>query len=468
MEAKATVHSDLIRRAVETVAESWGDLIHRDERRGGSELSEREVPRLRALLAACADARGGEASTRKRIATLAELYTRLGAEGKTRFLRLLAEFAVRPAVFAEPLAELESNPDVPAAASRLRDALEPPWLRILRSFNVLENGTKFLVDLRADVLERSREFSELRPLEADLRELLATWFDLGFLELRRITWDAPASLLEKLARYEAVHEVRGWLGLKDRLDTDRRCFAYLHPAMPNEPLVFVEVALTDHLPDRIAPLIDPKAPRGDAGAAKVAAFYSISACQQGLAGISFGNALIKGVVSALSAEHQHLRTFTTLSPIPGFRAWLDAQPEQPGWNAESRALLERPGWPRDAALELALERPLLRLCARYLLEARGRDGAPLDPVERFHLSNGARLERLCWLGDRSAKGLRESAGLMVNYLYRLDEIETNQEAYGGTQTIAASRTVRELAREPLETPRLKRPVSTPNPATPAT
>ncbi len=430
--------------------------MHRDERRGAAELAERDVPRLRATLAACAEARGGETSTRKRVAELAQLYARLGNEGKTRFLNLLAGFAVRPSVFAEPLAALPNASDIPAAASRLRDALEPPWLKILRSFNVLEDGTKFLVDLRADLLERTRESPALRPLEADLRELLETWFDLGFLELRRITWDAPASLLEKLGRYEAVHEVRGWLALKDRLDTDRRCFAYLHPAMPNEPLVFVEVALTDHLPDRIAPLIDPKAPRGDARSARVAAFYSISACQQGLSGISLGNALIKGVVSALSAELPHLRTFTTLSPIAGFRKWLDTQPEQPGWTADVRALLERVGWQRDAAAEAVLERPLLRLGARYLLEARDRNGGLEDPVERFHLSNGARLERICWLGDRSTKALRDSAGLMVNYVYRLDEIEANQEAYDDSQAIAASRQVRELAREPLEVPRRKR------------
>jgi malonyl-CoA decarboxylase len=283
---------------------------------------------------------------------------------------------------------------------------------------------------------------------------------LGFLELRRITWDAPASLLEKLAQYEAVHEVRSWLALKDRLDTDRRCFAYLHPAMPNEPLVFVEVALIDALPDRVAPLIDPKAPLGDAHRASVAAFYSISNCQRGLAGISLGNALIKGVATALAAEFPQLHTFTTLSPLPGFRAWLDAQAEQPGWGIESRALIENSGWTRDAAARDALERPLIRLCARYLLEARGRDDGAADPVERFHLSNGARLERICWFGDRSAKGLRESLGLMVNYVYRLDEIEANQEAYLSSGAIVASRAVRDLARESLETPRRKRAPAT--------
>jgi malonyl-CoA decarboxylase len=275
--------------------------------------------------------------------------------------------------------------------------------------------------------------------------LLATWVDIGFLELRRITWDASAQLLEKLARYEAVHEVRSWLDLKDRLDADRRCYAYLHPAMPGEPLIFVEVALVGEMSDKIAPLLDPTAPRGDPREASAAVFYSISNCQRGLAGISLGNVLIKRVVDALSADFRRLRLFATLSPVPGFRRWLDTRlTEGEGLPSALAAALAKRTWHRDPTTEQALRKPLLRLGARYLLEEKAPDGGPRDPVARFHLGNGARLERLNWLADTSAKGIRESAGMMVNYVYRTDEIDANREAYAAGGRIVASRAIRDM------------------------
>jgi malonyl-CoA decarboxylase len=330
---------------------------------------------------------------------------------------------------------------------------------------------KFLVDLRADLLVVRDRDPALQRLEADLREILGSWFDVGFLELKRITWDAPASLLEKLAAYEAVHEVRTWIDLKNRLDVDRRCFAFFHPVMPTEPLIFVEVALVEELSASVAELLDHAAPVGDPRGASVAIFYSISNCQRGLAGISFGNALIKRVVGELQSEFRGLRTFATLSPIPGFRAWLDTRLAQSDSktlvktverealqtiaegagdgerrNAPLQTILSRRSWYRKAQIANALRDPLMRLCAHYLLEEKRSGMRALDPVAHFHLSNGARMERLNWLADVSPRGLRESAGMMVNYVYRTDQIDENSEAYLSEAKIATSTSMRSLLR----------------------
>jgi malonyl-CoA decarboxylase len=302
----------------------------------------------------------------------------------------------------------------------------------------------------------------LAALESDLKLLLASWFDVGFLDLRRITWDSPAALLEKLSAYEAVHEVRSWTDLKNRLDSDRRCFAFFHPRMPAEPLIFVEVALVDGLAGNIQTLLDEQAPVGDPRQADTAIFYSISNAQKGLVGISFGGFLIKRVVDLLSAEYPQLKNFATLSPMPGFRNWLDRRLAQPGdplkpterraidtaasatTGAELRRLLATSEWVRTPAMAEALRAPVLRLAAEYLLTAKRDDGRALDPVAHFHLSNGARVERLNWLADSSPKGLALSLGVMVNYLYRTSDIEANHEAYAGQGTVTASASVRGL------------------------
>jgi len=298
-----------------------------------------------------------------------------------------------------------------------------------------------------------------------MRGLLANWFDVGFLELKRIDWDSPAALLEKLVGYEAVHFIRSWRDLKNRLDSDRRCYAFFHPRMPAEPLIFVEVALVKGLADSVQRLLDQKAPVEDAKAADSAIFYSISNCQRGLAGISFGNFLIKRVVGELSAEFPNLKSFATLSPIPGLRRWLEARiAEDDGTllteeetaalleheKAESgplalRALLARPRWWKDAPVAKAVEPVLVRLCARYLL-AEGRGKRAADPVAHFHLSNGARVERLNLAADVSEKGVKESFSLMVNYLYDPTKIETYHEDYAGEGRRHASTAVRKLAR----------------------
>lgn len=396
---------------------------------------------------ACLRAQGGEMSARARTAGLGRAYLSLNEAGRARFLETLAEFDAGRSAIARAIGAIGETGDEASfgdAARDLRAVLQPPWLRLLRQFNELPEGTKFLVDLRRDLLALKNPPPVVRRLELDLKDLLASWFDTGFLELRRITWSAPAIFLEKLGRYEAVHEVRGWEDLKNRLDSDRRCFAYVHPAMPNEPLIFVEVALVEAISEEIGPLLDSKAPLGNPDEASTAVFYSISNCQRGLAGISFGNALIKGVVNALSSEFRRLRVFATLSPLPGFRRWLDARISEDGAVPDAVAPLAKKTWHRDATIAASVRRPLLRFAARYLLEAKAEDGGALDPVARFHLSNGARLERVNWLADTSAKGIREAAGMMVNYVYSVDEIDANHEAYAGEGRIAASRAVYEL------------------------
>src|SRR5436309_1402616 len=435
------------------------------------DLPEDDIARLRQQMSSCLDGRGGEVSARARSAELGRSYLALNPAGRERFLRLLAEeFDTEHAVVDDCCALVGAAIDAPARAAAeraLRVALTPPRVTLLRQFNALPEGVKFLVDRRAELLEIAAGDPVLRGLADDLRDLLANWFDIGFLELKRITWDSPAALLEKLMAYEAVHEIRGWTDLKNRLEADRRCFAFFHPRMPDEPLIFVEVALVSGIAGNIETLLDETAPMGNPQTADTAIFYSISNCQRGLVGISFGDFLIKRVVDALAAELPRLKTFATLSPLPAFRAWLAAEAEQGPLLLPSEAktvevvsagmdaagaddallrLLDRPEWVDDLRIAAALREPLLRLAARYLLHARAPSGRALDPVAHFHLSNGARVEQLDWLGDRSPKGLQQSAGIMVNYLYRLGDIEANHEAYRDEGRVAASSAVRGLAR----------------------
>jgi malonyl-CoA decarboxylase len=277
--------------------------------------------------------------------------------------------------------------------------------------------------------------------------LLSSWFNRGFLVLRRIDWQTPANILEQIIRYEAVHEIRDWDDLRRRIDpVDRRCYAFFHPALVDEPLIFVEVALTEAIPAAIAPLLAEDRPLVPIERARTAVFYSISNTQKGLGGISFGSFLIKQVVEELRRELPKLENFVTLSPVPGFVAWLKQASDVPV-SDEERALLEnldKPDWFEDAELTTKLRAVLEPLAAHYFLKARTPKGRMIDSVARFHLGNGARLERIDWLGDLSAKGLRESAGIMVNYLYRLDDIEKNHEAYANDGAVVASTAVKKL------------------------
>jgi malonyl-CoA decarboxylase len=282
----------------------------------------------------------------------------------------------------------------------------------------------------------------LKLLDADLKHLFASWFNRGFLELRRIDWQSPAAVLDKLITYEAVHEIQGWEDLKRRLAPDRRCFGFFHPALPGEPLIFVEVALVEGLAAAVQPLLAPDgdedAARERAARADTAIFYSISNCQDGLRGVSFGNFLIKQVVEELKAELPRLTRFSTLSPVPGFRRWLEKRlTAAEGTEAGLLAPLKTDGWWLDAAQGEALRRPLMRLCATYLTGPSGQKG-PADPVARFHLGNGARLERINWLGNVAPRGIEESYGIMVNYLYDPEMIEANHEAFAHDGTVAHS------------------------------
>ncbi len=434
------------------------------------DLPQRDAARLLEQMHACLETRGGEVSARARAAALGRAYLALNQTGKARFLTVLAEnFDVdHDAVDAAALnlQQVSGQAARYGAEAELRKVLEPPRLKLLTQFNALPEGVKFLVDMRADLLVLAADNALLKGLEQDLKGLLITWFDVDFLELRRISWDrSSASLLEKLIAYEAVHAIESWNDLKNRLDSDRRCFAYFHPRMPDEPLIFVEVALVDGMSDSIQALLDGNAPVIDPASADTAIFYSISNAQKGLAGISFGNFLIKGVVNSLAAEFAGLKTFATLSPLPGFRAWLNKRlaegdkdlltpsdrkglkavgAKSGGAKGKLKALLEDSGWPDDEQAADALYAPLMRLAAQYLSREKMRQGGlrALDPVAHFHLSNGARIQRLNWLGDRSPKGLGQSAGIMVNYLYKLSHVEANHEAYTSSGKVAASSSVR--------------------------
>ncbi|HET6184028.1 MAG TPA: malonyl-CoA decarboxylase [Acetobacteraceae bacterium] len=451
--------SGLFDRAIRRLTAAWRDMA-------ASVADEDET--IEDQIRACLSARGGEVSSRNRAAKLAETYQSAEASGRLAFLRTLAGFDSEAATVAaawEQVQKASGPAELAAAKANLRRALEPPRLKLLTLFTTIPDGRKFLVDLRAFLLSHRDSDPMLKALEADLRGLLAAWFDIGFLELQRIDWNSPAALLEKLVGYEAVHEIRSWRDLKNRLDSDRRCYAFFHPRMPGEPLIFVEVALVKGLAGSVQRLLDEKAPVLDPRHADTAIFYSISNCQRGLSGISFGNFLIKRVVEELSAEFRNLRTFATLSPIPGFRGWLDpkleagedelfteeeaaalraAVPgEQPA--AALRKILGRRSWYRDPALVETLEPAVTRLVARYLLmESNGRRAR--DPVAHFHLSNGARIERLNMGADLSEKGAKESATVMVNYLYDLNRIEEWHEDYAGAGKRNASNAVRRLAR----------------------
>jgi len=345
-----------------------------------------------------------------------------------------------------------------AAAAELHAASEPRRQELLRRLNNAPGGTRALVQMREQLMDVLTRRPELAALDGDFVHLFSSWFNRGFLVLQRIDWSTPAMILEKLIRYEAVHEIRDWNDLRRRIDPpDRRCFAFFHPALNDDPLIFVEVALETDIPGAIAPILASGRQNFlDPVKARTAVFYSISNCQRGLAGVSFGNFLIKQVVEDLCRELPKLTTFVTLSPVTNFTRWLQeerAKEHSPAINGEDNAVLalvDRNLWWTDPVVFDQLKDPLLRAAAWYFLNARNRRGLPLDSVARFHLGNGARLERINWLGDTSQRALEQGCGLMVNYLYDLDEIEKNHEAYAEEHEVVASPAVQRLLRPSLE------------------
>ncbi|MCZ2720640.1 malonyl-CoA decarboxylase [Marinomonas sp. 15G1-11] len=332
----------------------------------------------------------------------------------------------------------------------LSEAIEAPRQKLFKRMNMASKGTEVIVALRKDFLRLVKDHPELKPIDFDLLHLLKSWFNRGFLTLAEIDWNTPAVILEKLIEYEAVHSMSGWDDLKKRLGPNRRCYAFFHASLPNEPLIFVEVALVNGLASAIDPLIDPNPyDNSHNDVLDTAIFYSISNCQSGLAGISFGNFLIKQVVMELKKECPQLTQFATLSPIPTFRRWLSHELD----NLESRfinsssrttlSLMNEVNWPASQEHCDLLQPILMKLCAQYLINAK-KSGKPYDPVTRFHLGNGARIERLNWLGDKSEKGLMQSAGLLVNYFYDIDEVEKNHEAFMNKGTISHSKDLAKL------------------------
>jgi malonyl-CoA decarboxylase len=391
----------------------------------------------------------GEASGTAMAREVLDRYHHLDEAGRITFFETLArDYGPDREKLSQAIEAWRAQPS-DDDASDLHFASEPRRQELIRRLNRAPGGTSDLVEMRADLLSLTKHKKDLAALDRDIVHLLSSWFNRGFLVLRRIDWSSPANILEKIIRYEAVHEIRDWNDLRRRIDpVDRRCYAFFHPALLDEPLIFVEVALTEAIPGAIAPLLaEDRAPVA-IDRARTAVFYSISNTQRGLGGISFGNFLIKQVVQELQRELPKLDTFVTLSPVPGFMQWLKQAPPDLPVSDEGRVVLEQlettPDWAANPELAAQMRTVLEPIAAYYFLKARTPRGRMIDPVARFHLGNGARLERIDWLGDVSPKGLRESAGVMVNYLYRLEDIEKNHEAFVNQDEVVASSAVKKL------------------------
>ena len=434
-----------------------GYLRHKEEA-----LSPRVLRRTLEALKAIVDPQISEVEGGRRAQGLARWYAgATPAERRDMWLLMSEQFVADPQTTKDAQAQFAAKvgtPDEAAAEVHYRRATVSPRRRLLQRISAFPEGIRFLVDLRADMLAHLKADKRLQALDVEMEYMFSTWFDVGFLDLQRISWHSPASLIEKLIKYEAVHDIKSWADVKNRLDSDRRCYGFFHPRLPDDPLIFVEVALMDGMADCITPLLDESADAADLKKATTAIFYSISNTQVGLRGVSFGDSLIKHVVETLKDEFPKLKSFATLSPIPGFRAWLGKNAGTLLDRLDGKARLQlaqalgglgggkpdaapevRAGVPADMAVKflgaadnapgLDLKSPVRKLllqCAAQYLGQELKDGKPLDPVARFHLGNGARVERLNWAGDPSTKGLKQSYGLMVNYLYDLKRLDKHR------------------------------------------
>jgi malonyl-CoA decarboxylase len=385
----------------------------------------------------------GEVSSARIGAEAVEAYEQLPEPGREIFFsKLVADYGVDPNAVTRAIDAYRAEPSA-AHLAGLHTATESRRQELFRRLNTAPGGTRLLVRMRADLLRTLAEHPERSPVDTDLKHLFRSWFNRGFLVLQRIDWSTSALVLERLIQYEAVHQIQGWDDLRRRLEKDRRCYAFFHPALPDEPLIFIEAALTAGILGYVRPLLDPQSTIDDPAEARCAIFYSITNCQAGLRGISFGNFLIKQVVADLSREFRKIRKFATLSPVPGFRSWLMLHRElmSPALAALS---LDSPA--ALTAVTDTVRDEIMQLCAFYLLRAK-RGHAPLDPVARFHLANGARLARLNWGGDVSSAGIASSLGITANYVYRMGDVEENHEAYAKDFKVMASFTLERLARE---------------------
>ena len=419
-----------------------------------------EIEPVKVKISACLEGKGGEVSARARAAELGGAYLGMNDEGRYKFLKLLTtDFDIdhdeirltAEALFTDLTAERRLEVE-----EQLRNSLTPPYHTLLTQFNALPQGIKFLVDLRFDVMRLSKEHPELSPINEVLHKQLRSWFDIGFLELKNINWNASAALLEKLIEYEAVHRVESWDDLHHRLGQNRRCFAFFHPSMPEEPLIFVWVALVDEISANVNTLLDASHHEVEIEDPSTAIFYSISSAQKGLAGVSLGNFLIKRVVDELKKECPTLVHFATLSPVPGFSTWLKRLAAQDGselltedelealnqtTDKTFNELLNDPEWLTDEKICDAMREPLQRVLAKYIVKEKRHNGNASNPVAQFHLSNGAIFERINWRGDLSEHGISQSFGMMINYLYDLDVIDKNHEQYIEHGDIAQSKQI---------------------------
>jgi malonyl-CoA decarboxylase len=436
---------------LQSIAERGRALIERTRDR--REIAEQRSANLAQLCEDLLSGRG-EASGVALAREILSRYGELKTGPRITFFEVLARrFGPDRVRLGAAVAAWQASPS-DLTAAEVHRASEPRRLELFRRLNLAPGGTAALVRMREQLIDAMDHRDDLAVVDDGFLHLFSSWFNRGFLVLRSIDWSTPASLLEKIIRYEAVHAIRDWNDLRARIDSpDRRCYAFFHPALIDDPLIFVEVALTRGIPTAIDPILSAKRERVDPERATTAVFYSISNCQRGLAGVSFGHFLIKQVVEEVSRQIPRISTFVTLSPAPNFAEWLKREraSEASALDEEDREALkalEGLDWWRDEATAEAVREPLLRAAAWYYLRARTPRGTPLDSVARFHLGNGARLERLDFLADTSERALRQSHGLMVNYLYDLEHIERNHEAYAQQHAIVAAGAITRLVRAP--------------------
>ncbi|MCC6947511.1 MAG: malonyl-CoA decarboxylase [Bradyrhizobiaceae bacterium] len=443
------VNTGFLGEMLQTIADRGRALIARRPRRAAGEVRTATlIQRCEELLSGRGEA-SGTALAREILGDFQELKTgeRIGF-----FEALALEFGVDRERLMRACEAYARDPSE-TAAHEVHDAAEPRRQELIRRLNLAPGGTAALVAMREQLMDALANRRDLAPVDRDFAYLLSSWFNRGFLVLRRIDWSSPANVLEKIIRYEAVHEIHDWDDLRARIDSpDRRCYAFFHPVMVDEPLIFVEVALTREIPDAIAPILARSRAPLDPREATTATFYSISNTQRGLTGVTFGSFLIKQVVEEISRELPNLTTFVTLSPVPGFMDWLAEERAKADSDAihpadePVLAMLDAPGWHADERATEALRPVLGPLAAHYFLVARTVRGRPVDPVARFHLGNGARLERINLFADLSEKALAQSAGIMVNYQYDIADIEKNHEAYAEAGEVVASSAVKRLLR----------------------
>ena len=399
----------------------------------------------------------GESSGVALAQSLFKQFNQMGADEQLKFFTFINQQFSQDHDQARQAVEIYLQTPTAETVNALNKATDSPRQELFRRLNLAPGGTAAIVAMRAKLLTHLKQHPELKTLDDDIVHLLNSWFNRGFLVMQRIDWKSRANILEKIIAYEAVHEIDGWEDLKRRLDPkDRRCYAFFHPSLIDEPLIFVEVALTNEIPSSIHSLIEDR-DGNNSPEQKIAVFYSISNCQKGLAGISFGNFLIKQVAINLSTENNEIKKFVTLSPIPDFIKWLNGEQQKMdpleliAQNTDTLKLLQQPNWQDNPNWCDQLQPVLEKLIGYYMFEAKRPSGEPVDPVARFHLGNGAILEQFNWLADLSPRGIEQSASMMVNYLYELQSIEQNHEAYAERCEIAASTKVKKILffRKPL-------------------